>query len=86
MEREMSIVYLESATVHFMSSDTKKTFPSVAEARAAAEAYVGNRAAAKPFPTEETYFYGPGNGDTTVTVMQDIDMDAFMGRVAAAQA
>lgn len=82
----MAIVYLKSATVYFMASDTKKTFPSIAEARRAAEAYVGNRAAAKPFADEETYLYGPGNGDTTVTVTQDMDMDAFMGRVAAAGA
>ena len=76
----MALVYLDTATVHFYLSDTKKTFPSLAAARAAAEEYVGNRACAKPFPDEDTYLYGPGNGDTTVQVSRDLDMDAFMGR------
>lgn len=78
----MTIKYLETATVHFYNSGTKKTFPTLAEARAAAEAYVGNRSCAKPFPDEDTFLYGPGNGDTSVQVSRDMDMDAFLGRVA----
>jgi hypothetical protein len=76
----MTIKYLESATCHFEIEGTKVQYPSVRAARDAAELYVGNRSAAKPFPNEEMYLYGPGNGDTTVMVRQDIDMDAFMGR------
>lgn len=76
----MTVKYLETATVHFFNSDTSKTFPTLAEARAAAEAYVGNKAAAKPFRGEDTYFYGPGNGETSVSVMRDMDMEAFLSR------
>lgn len=53
---------------YFLSSDTEKEFPTLKAARAAAEAYVGNRSAAKLFPNEDTYAYGPGNGETSVMV------------------
>lgn len=70
----MVIKRLNTATCYFHNSDTKKSFPSVPAARAAAEAYVGNTRFAKPFPNEETYLYGPGDGTTTVMVRQDIEI------------
>lgn len=76
----MAIKYLETATVYYLASGAKKTFPSLAKARAVAEAYVGNRLAIKPFRDEPQWLYGPGNGDTSVSVSLDLDMDAFMGR------
>lgn len=80
----MTIKYLKSATAYFLASDTEKQFPSVAAARKAAEAYVGNRVCTKMFMDEECYLYGPGTGETTVMVRQNIDMGAFMGRKAKA--
>lgn len=76
----MSIVYLETATCYFQDTNTRKTFSSLDKAIEAAEIYVGNKSYAKPFLTEDTRFYGPGNGDTTVVVRRDLDMSAFMGR------
>lgn len=81
----MTVKYLKSATAYFLASGTEKQFPSMAAARKAAEAYVGNRLCTKMFMDEEAFLYGPGNGDTTVMVRQDIDMDDFMGRTAKAE-
>jgi hypothetical protein len=67
---------------YFQLSDTQLEFATLEAARAAAEAYVGNRSAAKPFPSEDTYLYGPGNGDTTVMVRRKWKMRD--GRLAAA--
>ena len=73
----MAVRFLETATCYLTADDSKQTYPTMAQARAAAEAFVGNRSAAKPFPSEETYLYGPGNGEVSVMVRQDVDRSAF---------
>ncbi len=69
----MTIIHKDTYTCYFINSNTEKAFPSLKEAQAAAEAYCGNRRYVKPFPSEETYLYGPGNGETSVMVRQDIE-------------
>lgn len=56
---------------YFMNSDTEKKFDTFSAACMAAEDYVGNRAYAKPFPTEERRLYGPGDGTTSVQVYEE---------------
>jgi len=60
-------------TCRFMNSDTSKTFPSLEEAMKAAEQYCGNSSCSKPFPQENTFFYGPGDGTTSVMIREDIE-------------
>jgi hypothetical protein len=67
----MKMVHKETATCYFMRSETEKAYPSVMEARRAAEEYVGNQSYSKPFPNEETYLYGDRSGETTVMVRRD---------------
>lgn len=76
----MTIKYLSTYTVHNMVDDSNKTFASSGEAHSYCQRLCGNSRYVKPFPEENTYLYGPGNGDTTLMIRQDIDMDAFMGR------
>lgn len=44
---------------------------SLEQAMRLAAAYVGNNAYAKPFPNENTYLYGPGDGSTMVMIRKD---------------
>ena len=67
------IIRKPSFTCHFLNSGTEKSFSTRAEALAAAEQYCGNRSYARPFPAEETYLFGPGDGTTSVMVRQDIE-------------
>jgi len=57
---------------YFLQSDTNKEFDSLQLALEAARKYVGNAAYTKPFPHEETYLFGPGDGTTSVTVREKI--------------
>jgi hypothetical protein len=41
---------------------------TLAQARAIAADHVGNHSANKPFPGEDTYLYGPGDGTVSVMV------------------
>jgi len=69
----MPIVHKDTFTVYFLNSDTEKQFAGKPEAMAAAMVYVGNSSYAKPFPNEDTYFYGPGDGTTSVIVRRDFE-------------
>lgn len=62
---------MPKATCYFLKSGTEKRFPSLEEALSAAIAYCGNNRSVKPFSGEDTYLFGPGNGDTTVMVRTD---------------
>jgi hypothetical protein len=75
----MAIIHKPTFTCHFVNSDTEKQFPDKASALAAAEAYCGNRSCVKPFPREETYLFGPGDGTTSVMVRQDIEFSDEKG-------
>ncbi len=67
------IIHKGTFTVHFMDSDTSKTFATEAEAHKVAQDYVGNRSYARISPNEKTYLYGPGDGTTSVMVREDIE-------------
>lgn len=41
------------------------------QAQAIAADHVGNNSPAKPFPSENIFFYGPGDGTTTVVVRKE---------------
>lgn len=69
----MAIIHKGTFTVHFMNSDTRKTFQTEAEAHAAAQEYVGNRSGLRLFPGEKTTVYGPGDGTTSVMVREDTE-------------
>jgi len=69
----MTVIRKDTYTCYFLNSNTEKTFPSLAEARAAAEAYCGNNSYAKPLPRDNTFLYGPGDGTTSVMVRQDVE-------------
>jgi hypothetical protein len=69
----MAIIHKSTFTCYFHNSDTEKQFPSLAEAQKAAESYCGNNRSTKPFPDEETYLYGPGDGSVSVMIRQDIE-------------
>lgn len=58
----------------FLNSETEKEFPDLASAQLAAEKYCGNRRYAKPFPNEDTYLYGPGDGTTSVMVRKCFEL------------
>lgn len=57
-------------TVYYTNSDTTREVDTLEEARKLAEKYVGNSSATKPFPQEDTYLYGPGDGTTSVMVQE----------------
>ena len=69
----MTIILKDTYTCYFTNSGTEKTFPSLLEAKKAAENYCGNKVYVKPFSDEETYIYGPGDGSTSVMIRQDFD-------------
>jgi len=69
----MTIVRKNTFTVQFLNSDTEKQFSTKEAAMAAAIAYGGNAQYAKPFPNDDTYMYGPGNGETSVIVRRDVE-------------
>jgi hypothetical protein len=69
----MAIRYLETATVYFVGADVEKKFPSLDAALNYAAAHVGNWSYNKPWPNEDLYLFGPGNGDTSVTVRRDVE-------------
>ena len=75
----MTVVKLGTWTVQFLNSDTEKQFPDKESAMSAAAAYVGNTRYAKPFPREDTYLYGPGNGETSCVVRQDFKCEFDAG-------
>ena len=66
------IVHTGTYFCHFVESKTTKDFPSLEAAQQAAVEFVGNSSYAKPFPRENTYFYGPGDGTTTVMVREHV--------------
>lgn len=49
-------------------SSRDQVFDSLAEAQKAAVDYCGCSSYNKPFPHEDTYLYGPGDGTTSVIV------------------
>lgn len=69
----MDIKRLGTFTAFFLNSDTQKSFPSLKEAQDAAEQYCGNNVYSKPFPGEESYSYGPGDGTTSVMIRENIE-------------
>ncbi len=60
-------------TVRYMDEDREEHFATEREAHIAAQDHVGNRSAARCFPNENTYLYGPGDGTTSVMVREDVD-------------
>ena len=74
----MAVIRKQTATCYFVNSGTERNFPSVEDARTFAENYVGNRSCNKPFPNEDTYMYGPGDGTTSVMVRRDIEFTSDM--------
>jgi hypothetical protein len=47
---------------------------STAKGQVAVAELSGEELSAKPFPNEETYFYGDGSGATLVMVKQDVEV------------
>jgi hypothetical protein len=41
------------------------------QAQSIAAGHVGNNRPAKPFPNEDTYLYGPGDGTTCIIVREE---------------
>lgn len=68
----MTVTHKDTFTCYFLNSETEKTFESKEAALSAAKGYCGNNRWIKPFPREETYMFGPGDGTTSVMVRQDI--------------
>jgi hypothetical protein len=60
-------------TCHFVDTQTDTPCANRDEALRMAAAHVGNWSYTKPFPREETYLFGPGDGTTSVLVRQDFD-------------
>jgi hypothetical protein len=59
----------ETFFVHFLDeSGPDVNGLSLAQAKAIASDHVGNNNYTKPFPDEETYLYGPGDGTCYVMV------------------
>lgn len=50
-----------------------ETFQSLEQALGCAARYVGNSRYSKPFATEHTYLFGPGDGTTCVMVREDVE-------------
>lgn len=67
----MKRIRKETYTLIHTDTNAKKQFPNKEEAMTAAENSVGNRSFAKPFPNDETYLFGPGDGTTSIMVKQD---------------
>ena len=67
------IIHKGTYTVRFMDNNTSRTFASLQEAQEVAEEYCGNGSYNKPFPAENTFLYGPGDGTTTVMIREDIE-------------
>jgi mevalonate pyrophosphate decarboxylase len=71
----MPIVHKKTYTAFFLDSDTKKeNIESLEKAMEIAEEYCGNNAYFK-IPSENTYFYGPGDGTTSAMIKQDINWE-----------
>lgn len=68
----MTVRRLDTYTLIYSGSDKTESYPSLESAMAAAERHVGNRSYAKPFPGENTYLYGFGDGETVIMVRQDV--------------
>ncbi len=66
--------YLDTYSIVIPDTGDKIPFPNKEAAMKAASAMVGNHAHAKPFPNQETFFYGPGDGTTTLFVNQDSEL------------
>jgi hypothetical protein len=62
-------------TIYYFDTNTEATFPDKASALKAAQDYVGNNRPTKPFPNEETYLYGPGDGTCTLMIRRTLDED-----------
>jgi hypothetical protein len=71
----MTFTYTGKYIVYDREMDATKTFDNLATAKEFVERRVGNRSFAKPFDNEDTYFYGPGNGDTTYTIRPEVNFD-----------
>jgi hypothetical protein len=69
----MTIARKGTYTVHYQDTGYKRQFSKLRDALNAAENHVGNSSFAKPFPEEDTYFYGPGDGTTSVIVREDVE-------------
>jgi hypothetical protein len=76
----MSIIRKDTFTCYFPNEDaetpvgaSKTQYPNKDAAMEAARTYVGNNSFVKPFPSDETYLFGPGDGTTSVIVSQDIE-------------
>lgn len=72
----MTIIRKGTYTVNYQETGDKRQFSSLRAALDVAAAHVGNHSFAKPWPEEDTYFYGPGDGTTSVIVREDIEFAA----------
>jgi hypothetical protein len=81
----VTFTYTGKYKVYDHEMEATKIFDSLEEAKAFVERRVGNNRFAKPFDSEETYLYGPGNGDTTYMIRPEVefgkkeDSDAYHG-------
>lgn len=69
----VAIKRLSTFTCHFMDTGTRTTYATLDEAKDAAAEVCGNRSFARPFPKEQTYLCGAGDGTTSVIIRQDIE-------------
>lgn len=69
----MIIIRKGTFTVRTLDTDHEHKCTSLNEAQLVAATIVGNQSYARPFASEHTYLYGPGDGTVTVTIMEDID-------------
>lgn len=68
------ITRLHTFSCYFVNENNRQErFNSLREAMLRAEKYVGNRSYARPIPNENTFFYGPGDGTTSVLIREDIE-------------
>jgi hypothetical protein len=55
-------------TVYYLNTETERNFSDLTSAKSAAENFCGNGRYNKPFPNEEVFLYGPGDGTTSVMI------------------
>lgn len=70
----MAIIHKGTYFVQFMGEDDKiERGLTRAQAMALAEKHVGNSSYIKPFPDDECYLFGPGDGTTSVMVREEVE-------------
>lgn len=66
----MAIIRSGKFEVQNFNDNTVTQYDTFKEAYDAAAKIAGNRSSTKPFPNEETYLFGPGNGETSAMVRE----------------